>query len=161
MAFNGFHWVYLLLKRISRNWLLLSWFCVDTKKDLRMITMRLLDMLVSKDVSGQGRDRALNLLNKNIPRKDLKDHDNSRTIFVIDNGESFLSTLFWLGRCGAAYSCLNTCRNDPLYEINPLWLFCCCCSCKPRAKLDLAGNSIEIKRKKLCMRTRIFQFLKD
>uniref|UniRef100_A0A672TY48 Protein unc-45 homolog B n=1 Tax=Strigops habroptila TaxID=2489341 RepID=A0A672TY48_STRHB len=59
---------------------------LDTKKDLRMITMRLLDMLVSKKVSGQGRDRALNLLNKNIPRKDLKDHDNSRTIFVIDNG---------------------------------------------------------------------------
>uniref|UniRef100_A0A8C6N6D5 Protein unc-45 homolog B n=1 Tax=Melopsittacus undulatus TaxID=13146 RepID=A0A8C6N6D5_MELUD len=59
---------------------------LDTKKDLRMITMRLLDMLVSKKVSGQGRDRALNLLNKNIPRKELKDHDNSRTIFVIDNG---------------------------------------------------------------------------
>uniref|UniRef100_A0A8C0B412 Protein unc-45 homolog B n=1 Tax=Buteo japonicus TaxID=224669 RepID=A0A8C0B412_9AVES len=58
---------------------------LDTKKDLRMITMRLLDMLVSKEVSGQGRDR-LRLLNKNIPRKDLKDHDNSRTIFVIDNG---------------------------------------------------------------------------
>lgn len=36
--------------------------------------MRLLDMLVSKNVSGQGRDQALNLLNKNIPRKDLKDH---------------------------------------------------------------------------------------
>ncbi|KFV99571.1 Protein unc-45 B, partial [Eurypyga helias] len=59
---------------------------LDTKRDLRMITMRLLDMLVSKNVSGQGRDRALNLLNKNIPRKDLKDHDNSRTTFVIDNG---------------------------------------------------------------------------
>jgi len=58
-----------------------------------MITMRLLDMLVSKNVSGQGRDRALNLLNKNIPRKDLKDQDNSRTTFVIDNGESFLSSL--------------------------------------------------------------------
>ncbi|KAM9218497.1 protein unc-45 homolog B isoform 2-T2 [Leptosomus discolor] len=59
---------------------------LDTKKDLRMITMHLLDMLVSKKVSGQGRDGALSLLNKNIPRKDLKDHDNSRTIFVIDNG---------------------------------------------------------------------------
>ncbi|NXY25101.1 UN45B protein, partial [Atrichornis clamosus] len=59
---------------------------LDTKKDLKMITMHLLDMLVSKKVSGQGRDQALNLLNKNIPRKDLKDHDNSRSIFVIDNG---------------------------------------------------------------------------
>ena len=78
--------------------------------------MCLLDMLVSKKVSGQGRDRALNLLNKNIPRKDPKDHDNSRTIFVIDNGESFPSTLFWFGRCGAVYSCLNTCRTDPLFR---------------------------------------------
>ncbi|NXA54132.1 UN45B protein, partial [Nothocercus julius] len=59
---------------------------LDTKKDLKMITMHLLDMLVSKGVSGQGRDRALNLLNKNIPRKDLKEHDNSRTTFVIENG---------------------------------------------------------------------------
>ncbi|CAM4651108.1 unnamed protein product [Lepidochelys olivacea] len=59
---------------------------LDTKKDLKMITVHLLDMLVSKKVSGQGRDQALNLLSKNIPRKDLKIHDNSRTIFVIDSG---------------------------------------------------------------------------
>lgn len=44
-------------------------------------------MLVSKKVSGQGRDQALNLLNKNVPRKDLSIHDNSRTIYVVDNGE--------------------------------------------------------------------------
>uniref|UniRef100_A0A8D0GFI5 Protein unc-45 homolog B n=1 Tax=Sphenodon punctatus TaxID=8508 RepID=A0A8D0GFI5_SPHPU len=60
---------------------------LDTKKDLKMITMHLLDMIASKKVSGQGRDRALNLLNKNIPRKDLSIHDNSRTLFVVDNGE--------------------------------------------------------------------------
>lgn len=59
----------------------------DTKKDLKQITSHLLDMLVSKKVSGQGRDQALNLLNKNVPRKDLKIHDNSRTIYVVDNGE--------------------------------------------------------------------------
>uniref|UniRef100_A0A8C4Y5T2 Protein unc-45 homolog B n=1 Tax=Gopherus evgoodei TaxID=1825980 RepID=A0A8C4Y5T2_9SAUR len=59
---------------------------LDTKKDLKMITMHLLDMLVSKKVSGQGRDQALNLLSKNIPRKDLRIHDNSKTIFVIDSG---------------------------------------------------------------------------
>lgn len=44
-------------------------------------------MLVSKKVSGQGRDQALNLLNKNVPRKDLAIQDNSRTIYVVDNGE--------------------------------------------------------------------------
>jgi hypothetical protein len=59
----------------------------DTKKDLKQITSHLLDMLVSKKVSGQGRDQALNLLNKNVPRKDLAIHDNSRTIYVVDNGE--------------------------------------------------------------------------
>ncbi|KAK2505645.1 hypothetical protein MC885_003987 [Smutsia gigantea] len=59
---------------------------LDTKKDLKQITSHLLDMLVSKKVSGQGRDQALNLLNKNIPRKDLAIHDNSPTIYVVDNG---------------------------------------------------------------------------
>uniref|UniRef100_A0A8C3S753 Protein unc-45 homolog B n=1 Tax=Chelydra serpentina TaxID=8475 RepID=A0A8C3S753_CHESE len=59
---------------------------LDTKKDLKMITMHLLDMLISKKVSGQGRDQALNLLSKNIPRKDLRNPDNSRAIFVIDSG---------------------------------------------------------------------------
>ncbi|KAM6164437.1 protein unc-45 homolog B isoform 2-T2 [Rhynchocyon petersi] len=59
---------------------------LDTKKDLKLITGHLLDMLVSKKVSGQGRDQALNLLNKNVPRKDLAIHDNSRTIYVVDNG---------------------------------------------------------------------------
>uniref|UniRef100_G1M812 Protein unc-45 homolog B n=1 Tax=Ailuropoda melanoleuca TaxID=9646 RepID=G1M812_AILME len=59
---------------------------LDSKKDLKQITSHLLDMLVSKKVSGQGRDQALNLLNKNVPRKDLAIHDNSRTIYVVDNG---------------------------------------------------------------------------
>ncbi|XP_053130637.1 protein unc-45 homolog B isoform X2 [Hemicordylus capensis] len=59
---------------------------LDTKKDLKKITVYLLDMLPSKKVSGQGRDRALNLLNKNVPRKDLRNHNNSRSLFVIDNG---------------------------------------------------------------------------
>ncbi|KAM6174366.1 protein unc-45 homolog B isoform 1-T1 [Erethizon dorsatum] len=59
---------------------------LDTKKDLKQITTHLLDMLVSKKVSGRGRDQALNLLNKNVPRKDLAIHDNSRTIYVVDNG---------------------------------------------------------------------------
>ncbi|KAB0391360.1 hypothetical protein E2I00_010691 [Balaenoptera physalus] len=59
---------------------------LDTKKDRKQITNHLLDMLVSKKVSGQGRDQALNLLSKNVPRKDLAIHDNSHTIYVVDNG---------------------------------------------------------------------------
>ncbi|XP_056416524.1 protein unc-45 homolog B isoform X1 [Hyla sarda] len=59
---------------------------LDTKKDLRMITTHLLDMLVNESVSGHGRDQALNLLNKNIPRYDLKNKDNTKTLFVVDTG---------------------------------------------------------------------------
>ncbi|XP_053563401.1 protein unc-45 homolog B [Bombina bombina] len=60
---------------------------LDTKKDLKMITTLLLDMLSSKKVSGHGRDQALNLLNKNIPRKVLhRNTDNSKTLFVVDTG---------------------------------------------------------------------------
>ncbi|XP_075446001.1 protein unc-45 homolog B [Ascaphus truei] len=59
---------------------------LDTKKDLKMITTHLCDMLSSKKVSGHGRDQALNLLNKNIPRKNLRSPDNSKTLFVVDTG---------------------------------------------------------------------------
>lgn len=52
-----------------------------------MITTHLLDMLVSKKVSGHGRDQALNLLNKNVPRKDQKIKDNTKSLFVIDTGD--------------------------------------------------------------------------
>ncbi|XP_043920267.1 protein unc-45 homolog B isoform X2 [Protopterus annectens] len=59
---------------------------LDTTKDIRLIITHLLDMLVSKSVSGHGRDQALHLLNKNVPRKDLRSPDNSRTLFVVDHG---------------------------------------------------------------------------
>lgn len=44
-------------------------------------------MVASKKVSGHGRDQALNLLSKNVPRKIRKERDNSRTLFTIDHGE--------------------------------------------------------------------------
>lgn len=73
-------------------------FFTDTKKDIKAIIAHLLDMLPSKKVSGHGRDRALNLLNKNVPRQDLKIHDNSRSIFVIDNGKQCLHATSLQGR---------------------------------------------------------------
>ncbi|NXU71779.1 UN45B protein, partial [Oreotrochilus melanogaster] len=85
---------------------------LDTKKDLKVITLRLLDMLVSKNVSGQGRDRALNLLNKNTPRKDPKDFDNSRTIFVIDNG--LKKILKVVGQIPEMPNCLPLTENTQL-----------------------------------------------
>lgn len=60
---------------------------VDASKDLKTILLSLLEMVASKKVSGHGRDQALNLLSKNVPRKDKKSADNSRALFSIDHGE--------------------------------------------------------------------------
>uniref|UniRef100_A0A4W6GAP1 Protein unc-45 homolog B n=1 Tax=Lates calcarifer TaxID=8187 RepID=A0A4W6GAP1_LATCA len=54
--------------------------------DLKTILLSLLEMVASKKVSGHGRDQALNLLTKNVPRKDKKEKDNTRTLFTIDHG---------------------------------------------------------------------------
>lgn len=59
----------------------------DASKDLKTILLSLLEMVGSKKVSGHGRDQALNLLSKNVPRQNRKEKDNSRTLFTIDNGQ--------------------------------------------------------------------------
>uniref|UniRef100_A0A3Q1AMS4 Protein unc-45 homolog B n=1 Tax=Amphiprion ocellaris TaxID=80972 RepID=A0A3Q1AMS4_AMPOC len=59
---------------------------LDASKDLKTILLSLLEMVSSSKVSGHGRDQALNLLNKNVPRKDKKEKNNSRTLFTIDHG---------------------------------------------------------------------------
>ncbi|XP_057687725.1 protein unc-45 homolog B isoform X3 [Corythoichthys intestinalis] len=59
---------------------------LDAAKDLKTILLSLLEMVGSKKVSGHGRDQALNLLSKNVPRKGQKELDNSRTLFTIDHG---------------------------------------------------------------------------
>ncbi|KAM4576600.1 protein unc-45 homolog B-like isoform 2-T2 [Odontesthes bonariensis] len=59
---------------------------LDTSKDLKTILLALLEMIANAKVSGHGRDQALNLLTRNVPRKDKKDKDHSRTLFTIDHG---------------------------------------------------------------------------
>ncbi|XP_008335077.1 protein unc-45 homolog B [Cynoglossus semilaevis] len=59
---------------------------LDTAKDLKNILLSLLEMLINKKVSGHGRDQALNLLAKNVPRKDKKEKDNTSALFTIDHG---------------------------------------------------------------------------
>ncbi|XP_077418271.1 protein unc-45 homolog B [Vanacampus margaritifer] len=59
---------------------------LDSAKDLKTILLSLLEMVASKKVSGHGRDQALNLLSKNVPRKGKKEPDNSRACFTIDHG---------------------------------------------------------------------------
>ncbi len=46
----------------------------------------LLEMMPASKVSGPGRDSAINLLVKQVPRKSLKNPDNSLTLWVIDQG---------------------------------------------------------------------------
>lgn len=62
----------------------------DSSKDLKDILLALLEMIASKKVSGHGRDQALNLLSRNVPRKDKKDTDNSKCFFTIDHGRSLI-----------------------------------------------------------------------
>lgn len=59
---------------------------VDSSRDLKDILLALLEMIASKKVSGHGRDQALNLLTRNVPRKDKKDTDHSKCLFTIDHG---------------------------------------------------------------------------
>lgn len=59
----------------------------DAAKDLKTILLALLEMIANKNVSGYGRDQALNLLSKNVPRSNKKNPDYSRTLFTIDHGK--------------------------------------------------------------------------
>ncbi|XP_030593567.1 protein unc-45 homolog B [Archocentrus centrarchus] len=59
---------------------------LDPSKDLKTILLSLLEMVANKKVSGHGRDQALNLLSKNVPRKEKKVMDHSKTLFTIDHG---------------------------------------------------------------------------
>lgn len=54
----------------------------------------LIDMLTALSVSGPGRDSAINLLVKQVPRKSQKSPDNSLSLLVIDQGE--MAHMIWL-----------------------------------------------------------------
>ncbi|XP_025774518.1 protein unc-45 homolog A [Puma concolor] len=59
---------------------------VDPARELKILISNLLELLTEVGVSGQGRDNALTLLIKTVPRKSLKDPNNSLTLWVIDQG---------------------------------------------------------------------------
>lgn len=58
----------------------------DPARELKVLISNLLELLTEAGVSGQGRDNALTLLIKTVPRKSLKDPNNSLTLWVIDQG---------------------------------------------------------------------------
>uniref|UniRef100_A0AAY4BGL2 UNC-45/Cro1/She4 central domain-containing protein n=1 Tax=Denticeps clupeoides TaxID=299321 RepID=A0AAY4BGL2_9TELE len=53
---------------------------------LRSMLQHLLDMMPAATVSGPGRDSAINLLVKQVPRKSLRNPDNSVTLWTVDHG---------------------------------------------------------------------------
>ncbi|XP_010619389.1 protein unc-45 homolog A [Fukomys damarensis] len=59
---------------------------VEPGRELKVLISNLLELLTEVGVSGQGRDNALTLLIKTVPRKSPKDPDNSLTLWVIDQG---------------------------------------------------------------------------
>ncbi|XP_078286146.1 protein unc-45 homolog A-like [Rhinoraja longicauda] len=59
---------------------------LDPIKELKMIVCQLIEMLIQHAVSAHGRENSINLLIKNVPRKSLRDPNNSMTIWVIDQG---------------------------------------------------------------------------
>ncbi|MGH0149652.1 UNVERIFIED_CONTAM: hypothetical protein FKN15_015566 [Acipenser sinensis] len=59
---------------------------LEPSRELRSMLRHLLDVLTAPAVSGSGRDSAINLLVKHVPRKSQRDPDNSLTLWVIDQG---------------------------------------------------------------------------
>lgn len=59
----------------------------DSSKDLKLLIKHLLELLVLEGASAHGRDNAINLLIKVVPRKSPKETNNSLSLWVIDQGE--------------------------------------------------------------------------
>lgn len=59
----------------------------DSSKDLKLLIKHLLELLALEGASAHGRDNALNLLIKVVPRKSPKETNNSMSLWVIDQGE--------------------------------------------------------------------------
>ncbi|MBN3282730.1 UN45A protein, partial [Polyodon spathula] len=59
---------------------------LEPSRELRSMLRHLLGVLTAPAVSGSGRDSAINLLVKHVPRKSQRDPDNSLSLWVIDQG---------------------------------------------------------------------------
>ncbi|XP_041746664.1 protein unc-45 homolog A [Coregonus clupeaformis] len=58
----------------------------EPSRELRSMLRYLVEMMPESSVSGPGRDSAINLLVKQVPRKSQRNPDNSLTLWVIDQG---------------------------------------------------------------------------
>ncbi|XP_059570442.1 protein unc-45 homolog A [Alligator mississippiensis] len=59
---------------------------LDSSKDLKLLIKSLLELLTQEEASSHGRDNALNLLIRAVPRKSPREPNNSLTLWVIDQG---------------------------------------------------------------------------
>ncbi|XP_025068271.1 protein unc-45 homolog A [Alligator sinensis] len=59
---------------------------LDSSKDLKLLIKSLLELLTWEEASAHGRDNALNLLIRAVPRKSPREPNNSLTLWVIDQG---------------------------------------------------------------------------
>ncbi|XP_064525469.1 protein unc-45 homolog A isoform X1 [Pseudopipra pipra] len=59
---------------------------LDSSRDLKLLIKHLLELLALEGASAHGRDNALNLLIKVVPRKSPKETNNSMSLWVIDQG---------------------------------------------------------------------------
>ena len=58
----------------------------DISKDLMGLLLSLKDMLIDKKVSADGRDNAISLIAKNVPRRDIRRGNNARTMTFLEVG---------------------------------------------------------------------------
>lgn len=59
----------------------------ESSKDLKLLIKSLLELLTQEEASSHGRDNALNLLIRAVPRKSPREPNNSLTLWVIDQGK--------------------------------------------------------------------------
>lgn len=92
-------------------------FITEPSKELRSMLRHLLEMMPASTVSGPGRDSAINLLVKQVPRKSLKNPDNSLTLWVISQGMkhtctscriSYIFILWWIQNRHKRHSAKHT-----------------------------------------------------
>ncbi|KAK2107511.1 Protein unc-45 A [Saguinus oedipus] len=93
----------------------------DPVRELKILISNLLDLLTEVGVSGQGRDNALTLLIKAVPRKSPKDPNNSLTLWVIDQDKEAIlrgSKLDPSIICVCRYMHIEqACKQDPPGEL--------------------------------------------
>lgn len=70
----------------------------EPSRELRSMLRHLVEMMPASSVSGPGRDSAINLLVKQVPRKSQRNPDNSLTLWVIDQGKIQTNFLTLYGR---------------------------------------------------------------